>query len=286
LSGLLLAAGIAGKSGRVGMIDAENRRGKLYADDPLPLEAFPEGYEYDELRAPFTPRAYISKLQEAERAGITVCLIDSGSHEWEGDGGCQDIAEEKKLKGMPNWALAKREHKRLMQFALSTQMHLIWCLRARDKVKIEKDSTGKEQIVPLGIQPIAEKNFVYEMLLSLGFEEKTHFAYGIKVPGMLAPFFPGNELITKSHGERIAKWNESGRAEDKFEMLKRRASVVVVDGTDAYRAFFLTLTAEQKHALQSSGMHDELKAQAAEYDKTGESDPDAPAGDGFALEGK
>ena len=276
-SGLLLAAGLAGPNGRVGMIDAENKRGSLYADDPLIMKALPQGYERSDIFAPFTPKSYIAQLVDAERAGITVCLIDSTSHEWEGEGGCCDIAEDHKLRGMPNWALAKREHKRFSLYCQSSKMHIIFCLRARDKVKILKDANGKEQIVPQGIQPIAEKNFVFEMLLSLGFDEATHHAYGIKVPGMLAPFFPGNQLLTEEHGEKIWQWNQTGAKADGFELVKKRAQAAAQSGVASYQAFFGSLTAVQKRSLVDT-IHGELKLAAEQSDalaKEQESEPEA-----------
>jgi len=83
-----------------------------------------------------------------------VLVVDSSSHEWEGIGGCCDIAENNKLRGMPNWALAKKEHKKFLNRALLSSMHIIFCLRAREKTKILKID-GKETFVPQGIQPSA-----------------------------------------------------------------------------------------------------------------------------------
>src|SRR6185312_2708667 len=159
--------GIAHEGEKVGMIDAENGRGTLYEDDPTIRAALPNGYSYVPITPPYTPARYVLAIKAMETAGVKVCVIDSSSHEWEGEGGCTDIAENNKLRGMPNWAMAKREHKKFLAYCLSSPMHIIFCLRARDKVKIVKDDRGKEQFGSQGIQPVAEKNFVFEMLLSL-----------------------------------------------------------------------------------------------------------------------
>jgi hypothetical protein len=261
-SGLLLAAGIAGDSGQVGMIDAENRRGSLYSDDPDILRAMPKGYMRLDLAAPYTPKRYISALTAMENAGITVCLVDSTTHEWEGEGGCQDIAENNKLRGMPNWAMAKREHKRFMAYALSSKMHIIFCLRAREKVKITPDN----KVIPMGIQPICEKNFVFEQLLSLSFDETTHQYAGIKVPKMLAAAFPGGQLITKEHGEKLRQWNEGGRAIDPAEQLQIRARSAAECGMEEYGAFFKSLSAKDKNLLAGT-THAANKAIAEQRDK-------------------
>ena len=106
-SSLLLAAGLAGTTGKVGMVDAENGRGTLYADDPLIRAAMPQGYLYVPITPPYTPKRYTAALEALERAGCTVAMVDSTSHEWEGEGGCCDMAENNKKGNMPNWAMAR-----------------------------------------------------------------------------------------------------------------------------------------------------------------------------------
>lgn len=251
-SGLLLAAGIAGTD-KVGMIDAENGRGTLYEDDPGIRAALPNGYSYVPITPPYTPARYVKALQAMEGAGVKVCLIDSTSHEWEGEGGCTDIAENNKLKGMPNWALAKREHKKFLMYCLSSPMHIVFCLRAREKTVIVKDERGKEQFVPKGIQPIAEKGFVFEMLLSLMFDEATHQYAGLKVPKMLTGAFKGGELITKEHGAAIRKWAEGGAMLGPAELLQKRARSAAELGMAEYSAFFTALPPPQKKALADLG---------------------------------
>lgn len=280
-SGLLLAAGLAGPNGRVGMIDTENGRGSMYADDPLITAALPNSYEIVEIQAPFEPAKYTEAIKFMEKAGITVCLIDSTSHEWEGDGGCCDIAESNKLRGMPNWAKAKLAHKRFVAHCLSSSMTIIFCLRARDKVKIMKVN-GKEEVIPVGIQPIAEKNFVFEMLLSLQCDEATHQASPIKVPKMLVEMFSTPRLITKADGEHIRKWNESGLAADPAEQLRKRSRVAAEDGMAAYQAFFAALSPAEKKIVQV--IHVENKVAAEKADKVPSfGTPEKPADwpDGF-----
>ena len=264
LSSLILAGGLVSRNGRVGLLDSENGRGALYADSPSVLASLPSGYEYARLDPPFSPRAYIDALTAAEKAGITVCVIDSTSHEWEGIGGCCEIAEQKKLRGMPNWSLAKMEHKRFVNYCLSSTMHLIFCLRAREKVKIV-EVNGKTEIIPIGIQPIAEKGFPYEMLISLRVEEETHHARPIKVPEPLVHLFPKEALITKEIGERIREWNDGGNPLDEFDTIAKRAKAEALNGVEAYRQYFQSLTKKQKAWLVKHG-HDDNKFDAEQID--------------------
>jgi hypothetical protein len=261
-SGLLLAAGIAGNE-KVGMIDAENGRGTLYEDDPAIRAALPNGYSYLAITPQHTPARYVAALRAMEESGVKVCLIDSTTHEWEGEGGCCDIAENNKLKGMPNWAMAKREHKKFLAYCLSSPMHIIFCLRARDKVKITPDN----KVIPIGIQPIAEKNFVFEMLLSLMFDETSHHYSGLKVPKMLNGMFRGGELITKEHGAAIRKWADGGAALGPAELLQKRARAAADLGLSEYSVFFADLPAAQKRALVDLGYHHSNKELAERADR-------------------
>jgi hypothetical protein len=247
-SALLVAAGLAGPDGVVGFIDTENGRGSMYADSPGIVKALPKGYKISRLDPPYSPARYIQKITAAEKAGVTVCVIDSTSHEWEGIDGCTEIAEKNKLKNMPNWAKAKIEHKRFVNHCLSSSMHIIFCLRARDKTKILKVN-GKDEFISMGMQPIAEKNFVFEMLLSLQLDEQTKNATAIKVPEPLVQLFPGSTLLTKEDGERIRLWNASGRPQDQHEQLRKRSTAAAEHGMAAYTAFFEALTKAEKKAL-------------------------------------
>ena len=263
-SALKLAAGLAGKTGKVGMIDTENGRGEMYADSPGIVQDLPDGFWYCRLDPPFTPRAYIEALKAAEAAGITVPIVDSVTHEWEGIGGCCEMAEERKLGNMPNWALAKMEHKRFVNYCLTSPMNIIFCLRAREKTKIVEVGNKKE-FVPVGIQPIAEKNFVFEMLVSLRVEEETHHARPIKVPEPLVDLFPGEALVNKEMGERIRGWNESGNPLDEFDQIAKRAKAEALNGVDAYRRYFQSLSKKQKAWLVKHG-HEDNKFDAEQAD--------------------
>lgn len=279
-SALLMASGLAGPSGRVAMIDTENGRGEMYADSPGIISAYPSGYEYVRMDPPFSPSRYTEHLKAAESAGINVCVVDSMSHEWAGIGGCCEIAEKQKRGGMPNWATAKMEHKRFLNECLSSPMHIIFCLRAQEKVKIFKKGDAmvtsaadleenpqiaeKDCVVSIGLQPVAEKSLVFEMLVSLLLDERTHHAIPLKVPEPLLPLFPNRHLITKADGERIRLWNSTGSVMDAGEQLRKRAMLAAEDGMASYKAFFDGLTVVQKNALGPA--HNEAKAIAQQAD--------------------
>jgi AAA domain len=282
-SALLMAAGIAGEGGRVGFIDTEKGRGSMYADDADLQKFLPQGYDVIELEEPFTP----AKYNEAIRAfsGYDVLIIDSGSHEWEGSGGCQDIAENNKLRNAPNWAKAKMEHKRFINCLTQASQHIIVCLRAREKTKPEMIN-GKLTMTEYGMQPICEKSFMFEMTISMMLEEN-HTIRLTKCPKpLLSLFSAGCALVTKGLGEQLREW-ASGGCEINKELRELVATIKdkAMLGTTAYEGYIKTLTETQKQALkegQLGGFWSDCKYLCVEADNENKALQEEVAGE-FGL---
>ena len=170
---LQLAYGLAGNNAdKVVMIDTENRRGSLYA------ESLPQPFNIIDFYAPFSPARYIQAIEAACNAGAEVIVIDSTSHEWESEGGCEWIANQTRF---PDWKRAKAEHKRFMTYMLQCPAHVIACTRAREKV----DFSDPKNPIKLGIQPIQEKNFSYEATVSLMMHDQGKRQDVLKCPAEL-----------------------------------------------------------------------------------------------------
>jgi hypothetical protein len=128
LSAIKTARGLVGPNGRFAVLDTENERALVYAKEA-------GGWLHANLTPPFTPDRYIQSIKTAEDAGFECLVIDSGSHEWEGLGGILEMADGNGQRGLVKWAGPKAAHKRYVQALLQTRMHLIICLRAKEKVR-------------------------------------------------------------------------------------------------------------------------------------------------------
>jgi hypothetical protein len=268
-SSLLLAAGLAGPNGRVGFLDTENGRGSMYADSPGIKAALPNGYEIADMREPFAPSRYTDAIQDFVAAGVNVLVIDSMTHEWEGYGGCADIAEKGRQRGMDDWATAKREHKRFMNRMLASSIDIICCLRAREMIEIKK-AGGKTEVVQLGVQPVCEKNFMYEMTLSMMIEAGTHRPLIQKCPEPLLPLFQGETpLVTKDMGAKLLAWCEGGSKvaapQRSVEELQQQALHYANDGIASYQSYWKSLTNDERTLLKP--YHDDNKAIATQADE-------------------
>ena len=149
-------------------------------------------------------------------------------------------------------------------------MHLVFCLRAREKVKfvkVIKDGREKEEVVPMGLQAIQEKNFVFEMTLSLLLDEKTHEPEVVKCPEPLLTLFQSKQpLITKQMGVKLREWAEAAMPVGGIDpaQLFDQAMAYAEEGTASYQGFWRTLTSAQQKALLPQ--HEECKQAAAEAD--------------------
>jgi len=210
LTAILLGYGLANfRADKLGFLDAENRRGSLYADvlQDSKFTSHPTNEQFliADLYAPFSPGRYKQAIMEFQAAGVEVLIIDSVTHEWEGTGGCQEIAEAGNPK-IPNWNLAKKLHKDFMNTLLQSDMHVIVCVRAREKSKPERVD-GKLQFVELGLQPIQEKNFMFEMTASLMMHKQGSEQAILKCPAALLNILGRQKgYITADDGQAIRKW--------------------------------------------------------------------------------
>lgn len=264
-SAILFAFGLAKRrADKVGFLDTENRRGRLYADI-LPGKA---QFKIADFAAPFSPQRYAEAIKQFEAAGVEVLVIDSVTHEWEGIGGCDDIANEGVAPGKPGrWNKAKREHKKFMDVMLQSSMHIIVCVRAREKTKIDRDAQGKTVFIPQGIQPVQEKNFMFEMTASLMMNAQGAHQDVMKCPAALMPFLGrGKDYIGIEDGERVRAWIDGGTPVNKdLERIRATLANTCEGGMKALEAAWKALTADQRKALA-----DELpvmKASAAGYDQ-------------------
>jgi len=252
-SALRMAQGLAnGKP--IAFIDAEARRGLHYAD------AFK--FLHSDMRAPFRPSRFAEGIKAAEAAGAAVIIIDSFSHEYDGPGGIIDWADELAEKGVKspgNWKEPKMAHKRLMNELLQCRASIIFCLRADEKIAVERkdvDGRMKTVITPLGWVPICEKRFMFEMTASFTLTPdnpgKPNFALPHKLQEQHRAFFPEGQFIDETAGKAIAEWAAGGVAPEPPPPPRDRAELMAT-GDEAsttslvmLKVFWENLTPEEK----------------------------------------
>lgn len=226
MSAMKLAKGISGGK-RFAMIDTEARRSLHYADQ--------FDFDFIDLKPPFTPDAYTEAITAAEKAGYSAIITDSMSHEHAGEGGVLDWQEQElnelikrakerndnrdewKLRDAYNqlsWQKPKKAHKRMVDKFLQCRSHLIFCMRAEDKVEFKKDGSGKTVVVPKetlsgfkGWIPICDKRFLFELTTSfILLPDRPGVPIPIKLQEQHKAFFPEGKPITEEAGAKLAAW--------------------------------------------------------------------------------
>ncbi|MEO5333299.1 MAG: ATP-binding protein [Magnetococcus sp. YQC-5] len=280
-SALRLARGLVGPQGRIGVIDTENRRALFYAGKV--------GGQWDHIdfQPPFTPERYTEAFRAFEKVGgYDAIIIDSASHVWEGEGGVLDQADNNNAAGLAKWAKPKMALKRMINTLLRSGCHVIFCLRA--KMGVAQDGRGKDaRIYSSGLEPIMEKNLIFEMTVSLLFgpDHKPLFQSAgeryfvnpiipaIKAPEEILRAIKPGEYISEATGKAIADWL-SGATRDVLDDARRMAA----RGTDAFRAWWPSLSKEDKEFLNQHVP--ELQGIAAKADEDAKAAEETPENDG------
>ncbi len=258
-SALRLATGLSSGKPFV-VIDTERGRALHKADDYT--------FKHCPFEEPFTPERYVEVIAQADGLGLPVIVIDSGSHEYEGEGGVLDIREaEFERLGRRNevsassWIPAKARHKKYRNALLRTHSHVIVCHRAEDKIEIAKEG-GKTVVRPKqtltgadGWVPICERRLPFEATISLLLTaDAPGFPKPIKLEERHAPLVPLNERLSEDTGRLLGEW-AAGGAGQAVTLINAQQQNLILDAAkehdvDAARAkqIILDLTGQDSSA--------------------------------------
>ncbi|MBR0076543.1 MAG: ATP-binding protein [Synergistaceae bacterium] len=198
---LKIAQGLGGK---IAMIDTENGSGDLYSDK----------FDYDvcSIKAPYTVQKYLQAIQEAEKAGYDVLIIDSLSHAWAGEGGLLDLQgkitdSSRSGNSWAAWRQITPQHNRLIEMILSSKCHVIATMRSKTEyIQVENDK-GKNEVKKLGLAPIQRDGVDYEFTTVFDLN-LNHFA---SVSKDRTGIFDGQIFqLSEETGQTLNEWLEKG----------------------------------------------------------------------------
>jgi hypothetical protein len=221
-SALLLAEGmkkVAG--GDPVVIDTEGGRSKKYAD----MFQFRRA----DFAAPFRPTDFLAAVRQAVAADPCAIIIDSMSDEHEGEGGVLDWHDaeldrmagndwgKRERVGQAAWIKPKADRRAMINGLLQIQVPLIFCFRAREKVKQIKNEHGKVAPTNIGYQPIAPSEIVFAMDVNCVLPPKSDGVpawksdkmgedFIIKLPEFFKAMFGAGQPITRETGRALAEW--------------------------------------------------------------------------------
>lgn len=285
LSALRLATGIRSvRGGKLVGIDTESGRMRHYADE-LRIDS------YLEFRAPFSSERYTEALKvAAERAAGGVVIVDSMSHEHEGEGGYLEFHEAeldaivKRYKGSdPEWKVRERntftgwikpaaQRRRLINTILQLPCSFVFCFRAKEKLQIVPGG----QPIQRGWQAIGGDEFAYEMTVRCllqpgcnGVPDWSAEAFKLGVPkrgDIIKACIPDNYQLDEKVGEALADWAKGGGEQERRRELHEAAEEAARRGNAALNEFVRGLAKTDKATVKPFGS--ELRKLADRADAT------------------
>ncbi|WP_300565455.1 AAA family ATPase [Flavobacterium sp.] len=223
-SALLLAYGMTNDWHKIAVIDTENSSASLYSD----LGKF----NVIDLSAPYSPERYIEAIELCEKSNISVIILDSISHEWNGSGGCLDIHE--KLGGrFQDWAIVTPRHQAFIDKILQSNCHIITTTRRKVEYDLDKDSNGRLKVQKFGTKEITREGFEYELTVNFELINDNHLVRASKDRTSLFSNKP-EFVITPATGKRILDWCNVKPTSVKEMLDKIESSLSVSELTKLY----------------------------------------------------
>jgi hypothetical protein len=187
LTSLKLARGLAGPEGTICVIDTDFEASTLYADAyRFDIEAVDPPFEPDKL----------TRILKAVGPRYDVLVLDTGTHEWAGEGGCLEMRDREALRLKDNswaaWAKVTPAHQPFLEALMRCPAHLIVTLRAKTVTEQTRDEKGKPVVLDLGLFP--QQRYDGE-----------EFVYGLDISGHLDPEGDGVRLTITT--TRYGRWH-------------------------------------------------------------------------------
>lgn len=202
---LLLARGMVGPSGKIAVINTEANRGEIYATE----------FDYDilNLEPPYTPERYVEAMQSAVDAGYDVLIVDSASHEWDGEGGI--LEQNNKMGGKwSNWAKLTPRHNLFVNWFVDSKIPVIMTMRGKDEYLVGENERGKQTIEKVGMGARQRSGLEYEAHLAfrLDMEHNAH------IEKDNTHLFEGSiRKLGVEDGKRIIEWARQGKSIEQAE---------------------------------------------------------------------
>lgn len=214
-SSLRVASGLAGKSGRIAVIDTERGSAAKYAD----LFQFDVAEPGDK-----TIESYVETIKQAH--GYDVLVIDSLSHAWAELLTEIDRLANAKFRGntWSAWSEGTPKQRRLVDAILDFPGHVIATMRSKTEWQSTSDGNGKSRPVRVGLAPEQGKGIEYEfdVLFEISPEHVVHV-----IKDRSGRF--QDKLIEKpseEFGKQLAAWLSDGVPAESQEVIDAARGVI------------------------------------------------------------
>lgn len=198
-SALQIAKGLT-ELNNVVVIDTENYSADLY--DHI------GDFNVIDIVKPYSPEKYIQAIEDSVKAGMKVIIIDSLSHEWEGEGGILDIHSHLAGNSFTNWAKVTPRHNAVVQAILNADAHVIATFRTKQDYVLT-DKNGKMVPEKVGLKSVTRDGMDYEFTIVFDIDVAHNCVASKDRTGLFVSDLPFK--ATDITGKRILNWCEGGK---------------------------------------------------------------------------
>lgn len=247
LSALLLAYGIVKEAypdlseeelwKKIGAADTEHRRLLNYVGQThgnITIGSF----KYIDFEPPFNTERYNMAIKLLMQQGVEVIIVDSLSHQWQGEGGVVETHGGMQGNSFQNWGKLAPESSKLVKGLTTANVHMITTLRVKSDYVIEQVD-GKNVPKKVGMKPVQKDDMEYEFdtVFSISMD---HTA---RVSKDITNLFEGDEfIITDEIGSKLYRYLELGvdvqaeerarREEEEANRMSNVAKIRELSSTD------------------------------------------------------
>lgn len=239
LSALMLAYGIVKAMmpdatneeiwSKIGCADTEHKRLLNYVGQEwygVKIGAF----KYIDFQPPFNKDRYDMAIKLLKQQGVEVIVVDSLSHQWQGEGGVVETHGSMQGNSFQNWGKLAPQSSGLVKALTTQDVHVITTLRVKSDYVIELVD-GKNVPKKVGMKPIQKDDMEYEFdtVFSIDMDHTARIAKDI------TNVFYGEFTINPEVGEKLYRYLELGvdvqaeeRARREEEEANRQSNVAKI----------------------------------------------------------
>lgn len=209
---------------KIGVIDTEHKRSKLHVG-LVYGEVKIGNFLHIDFTPPYTTERYNEAVQVMKKAGAEVLIIDSLSHNWQGEGGIVETHGNMSGNSFQNWGKLSSETNDLIKTLTQNNVHILATLRTKTEYVVEPDGKGKMAPRKVGTKPVQKDEMEYEFMLNFVIDID-HIADTSKDNTQM---FEGNpQKITAEVGRKLYKWLELGIDVKAAEENERNALIAQI----------------------------------------------------------
>ena len=194
-SALRIAKGMGGK---IAVIDTENDSSSLYASE----------FDFCSINLDdHSPEGYIRAIDDAEKEGFDIVIIDSLSHVWTFCKSEVDKVAAGSFKGnsWAAWSKVTPRYDALVQRMIQSSVHVITTMRAKTETAQVVEQNGKKKVIKLGMKTEMRDGIEFEFTTVIDIDHETN---GASVSKDRTHVFKGKEHLPldESIGQALVEW--------------------------------------------------------------------------------